>query len=409
MARIRMPLDIRIRPDRRSYVHRNIIRAIPVLAFLAITGISPVMAAPARQNTLPAASSSRINEYHQKLATYQRAWAHFEAKAEAYWATVADKRRLRNARRHDGQAIGPEHYVLTQPPVYAGPPKPVDPSAPPKPPVKRTPLPVVPDFIRQAAEQFQFTPSRPRSEGEYKKAYAAVAASLGVSRDQAVRVYCFEAGGNGKYDVQAGLETSRPNARAISTALGYNQLLTTNTVEVLAEQGDGILAGLTAAMHRAPEPHRRMLASKIATLRKMIAFARSVPDDWSAHARLAKTPKGLAIHALNLDVDIGPWLQTHKLLTSVHFARRKGYTRPLTAAELEMMNLTGDGNGFDMVSMPQALRVQVPTSNFFQRGGYERNPVAIRNNTVAKLIAATNARMDSESARPGAKELATAF
>jgi hypothetical protein len=162
-------------------------------------------------------------------------------------------------------------------------------------------------------------------------------------------------------------------------------------------------------MHRAPEPRRRMLAGKIATLRKMIAFAKSVPDDWSAHARLAKTPKGLAIHALNLDVDIGPWLQTHKLLTSVHFARRKGYTRPLSAAELEMMNLTGDGNGFDMVSMPQALRVQVPTSNFFQRGGYERNPVAIRNNTVAKLIAATNARMDAESNRPGAKELAAAF
>jgi hypothetical protein len=209
--------------------------------------------------------------------------------------------------------------------------------------------------------------------------------------------------------VQAGLESPRPNARTISTALGYNQLLTTNTVEVLAEQGDGILAGLTAAMHRAPEPRRRMLAGKIATLRKMIAFAKSVPDDWSAHARLAKTPKGLAIHALNLDVDIGPWLQTHKLLTSVHFARRKGYTRPLSAAELEMMNLTGDGNGFDMVSMPQALRVQVPTSNFFQRGGYERNPVAIRNNTVAKLIAATNARMDAESNRPGAKELAAAF
>ncbi|MBX9709677.1 MAG: hypothetical protein K2X60_01455, partial [Xanthobacteraceae bacterium] len=77
--------------------------------------------------------------------------------------------------------------------------------------------------------------------------------------------------------------------------------------------------------------------------------------------------------------------------------------------ELEMMNLTGDGNGFDMVSMPQAFRIQVPTSNFFQRGGYERNPVAIRNNVVSKLIAATDAKMDKEVTLQGARDLAAAF
>ena len=83
--------------------------------------------------------------------------------------------------------------------------------------------------------------------------------------------------------------------------------------------------------------------------------------------------------------------------------------RPLTAAELEMMNLTGDGTGFDMVTMPQAFRDRVPTANFFQRSGYQRNPVAIRHNTVARLLAVTDARMDTNSARPGAKELAAAF
>jgi hypothetical protein len=59
--------------------------------------------------------------------------------------------------------------------------------------------------------------------------------------------------------------------------------------------------------------------------------------------------------------------------------------------------------------MPQAMREQVPTSNFFQRSGYERNPVASRNNTVAKLLAVTDARMDSNSALPGARDLAAAF
>ena len=125
--------------------------------------------------------------------------------------------------------------------------------------------------------------------------------------------------------------------------------------------------------------------------------------------KLGRTPKGLGLHALNLDIDTGPWLQTQKLLDSVVFARVKGIDRTLTAAELEMMNLTGDGNGFDMISMPQAMRSQVPTSNFFQRRGYERNPVAIRNNPVEKLLTATNDVMDRKSRLQGAKALADMF
>jgi hypothetical protein len=37
------------------------------------------------------------------------------------------------------------------------------------------------------------------------------------------------------------------------------------------------------------------------------------------------------------------------------------------------------------------------------------NSVAIRNNTVAKLIAATDTKMDEESKLQGAKDLAAAF
>jgi hypothetical protein len=124
---------------------------------------------------------------------------------------------------------------------------------------------------------------------------------------------------------------------------------------------------------------------------------------------LARTQKGLAIHALNLDADFGPLLQTQKLLDSVIFARKKGFATTLSAAELEMMNLTGDGNGFDMVTMPQDLRDKVPTANFFQPHGYADNPVAQRNNVVSALIAATNAVMDREVTKSGAKELASAF
>jgi hypothetical protein len=112
---------------------------------------------------------------------------------------------------------------------------------------------------------------------------------------------------------------------------------------------------------------------------------------------------------LNLDIDIGPLLQTQKLLDSVMFAHRKEYGAVLTAAELEMMNLTGDGNGFDMITMPQAMREKVPTANFFQPLGLQHNPVAIRNNIVSRLLAVTDARMDEETKLPGAKDLAAAF
>ena len=74
-----------------------------------------------------------------------------------------------------------------------------------------------------------------------------------------------------------------------------------------------------------------------------------------------------------------------------------------------MMNLTGDGTGLDMVTMPQAMREQVPTSNFFQRGGYERNPSRSATTRWRNCSAVTDERMDFNSDKPGAKELAAAF
>jgi hypothetical protein len=358
-------------------------------------------------STVLAQTPQQMAEYHRKLAEYTAVRQQFDEDASAYWSAISDNRRSRNAKRRNNEVIVAEDYVLTQPPVYSGPRKPVDPSAPQIPPTPRKPLPVVADFLANAREHFRFTPRKPVTEIEYKRAYAKVAASFGLTRDQAVRIYSFESGGNGKYDVQAGLEGS--GGRAISTALGYNQLLTTNTIDLLAEHGDTILKALREKAHETTGPQQAALERKVAIVQQMIAFCKTVPNAWSAHEKLGVTPHGIAVHALNLDVDVGPLLQTLKLMDSVNFARRKGYTAPLSAAELEMMNLTGDGNGFDMVSMPQAMRAIVPTSNFFQRGGYERNPVAIRNNVVSKLLAATNARMDNQIGLQGAKDLAAGF
>jgi hypothetical protein len=349
-------------------------------------------------------------EYRYLLKQYQEARGAFEQEAGAYWDSISEKRRGRNAKRREHQPVLLDDYVLTQPPVYSGPKRPVNPAPEPEPEHPRREhkaIPNVTDLLQAAAQQYQFKPQRPTSEMEFKRAYARVASAAGLTREQAVRVYSFETGGTGNYDVQSGIEHG--GTRAISTAIGYNQLLTTNSVELVAEQGSDILAALTAKAAQLSGAARQAMDYKIAVFKKMVAHAQSVPDDWSAHARIADTQQGWAIHAMVLDIDVGPLLQTHKLLTSVIFARTKGYTRPLTAAELEMMNLTGDGTGLDMVTMPQAIREQVPTANFFQRSGYERNPVAIRHNTVAKLLAITDSRMDSNSNLQGAKDLAAAF
>jgi hypothetical protein len=399
-------------------MRRQLIRGSLGLVALALLARGP-QAIAVEAAVLPAStagamaqmvSPQAIAEYRRKLAEYQEIHGAFEQEAGAYWQAITDKRRGRNAKRRDHRPIEADDYVLTQPPVYVGPKRPVNPQPEPepqRPPRVHKAIPVAADLLQAAQQQFQFTPQRPTSELEFKRAYARVASTMGLTREQAVRVYSFETGGTGNYDVQSGIEHG--GTRAISTAMGYNQLLTTNSVELVAEQGTGLVNALVAKAAQLSGPARSAMEHKIAVLRKMVAVAKSVPDDWSAHARIADTQQGWAIHAMVLDIDVGPLLQTHKLLTSVIFAREKGYTRPLTAAELEMMNLTGDGTGLDMVTMPQSLREIVPTSNFFQRSGYERNPVAIRHNTVAKLLAVTDARMDSNSNLPGARDLAAAF
>jgi hypothetical protein len=364
----------------------------------------PASAVP--QSSLAAAMA----QYRRALAEYNAAQARFAAASEAYWNAIAEKRRLRFTKRADHEPISLDDYVLTQPPFYTGPPKPHDPSKPYQE-AQRPPAPYVPvvaDFLAAAEREFKFVPRMPLGEDDFKQAYAQTALAAGLTRKQIVRIYGFEAGGNGDYDVQAGLEYNK-RARAITTALGYNQLLATNTVEIIAESGNRFIKSLLARAAQMPEGDRRALENKLAIVRRMVGFSTSVPDDWNEHQALANTPKGLGVHALNLDVDIGPYLQTQKLMDSVVFARRKGYRGPLAAAELEMMNLTGDGNGFDMITMPLAWRDEVPTANFFQRSGYDDNPVARRNNVVGKLIAATDARMDEEVRKPGAKELAAAL
>ena len=374
------------------------------LLLVAPTALPPVITRAGAQAVSPEA----IADYRRKLQAYQEAREAFEQEASAYWSSIAEKRKGRNAKRREHRTITLDDYVLTQPPVYTGPKRPINPSSEPEPAEPHRDhkyVPVVADLLKAAADLYQWAPEQPANDIDFKRAYARFALQAGLTREQAVRVYAFETGGNGTHASQSGFK----GGSAISTAVGYNQLLTTNSVELLAEQGEGFVRLLVARAVDLAGPARKTMEHKIAVLRKMVAQARSVPDDWSEHEKIGDTRQGWAMHAMVLDIDVGPMLQTHKLLTSVLFARIKGYIRPLTAAELEMMNLTGDSTGLDMVTMPPDMREQVPSANFFQRSGYERNPVASRNNTVARLLAVTDARMDANSAAAGARELAAAF
>jgi len=375
----------------RRRIARFLLRAATIVIV-----VCPVLDAPAGAQPADRAA----------MSDYLSASRAYDERAEGYWRAVSEKRRIRNEKRRNNEPIALEDYVLDQPPVYSGPPRPPVPPTPGEP--RRPEMPVVADFLRHAAKEFGFVPRRPTSEAEFKRAYARAALDVGLTREQAVGVYAFETAGVGAYDTQAGLLFG--GKRAISPALGYNQLLSTNTVGLLAEHGETLLGLMSERARSAEGIAKAALLGKLDALQRMIAFSRTVPNRWSDHDRLAKTtPGGMGIHAAVLDLDLGPWLQARKLVTSVLFAKARGFRQTLTSAELELMNFTGDGNGFDMVSMPDALRRRVPTSNFFQQEGYERNPVARRTGVVAALVADIAARAERGKRAAGAQELDAAF
>src|SRR5262249_36652322 len=270
--------------------------------------------APAQQQPELAAAMA---QYRRALEEYNRAWQSYITASSAYWNQISEKRQFRNTKRARGEPISISDYVLTQPPVYTGPPKPQNPLKPEVPP-PRIYVPVVADFVAAARQEFKFIPRFPQSETEFKHAYAKVAFAAGLTREQIVRIYGFEATGNGSYDIEAGLEYNK-HGRAITTALGYNQLLATNSVEILAEKGDELIKQLKDKSTITAGAEYQLRDGKVDVLRRMIAFARSVPDAWSQHEILANTTKGLGVHALNLDLDVGPMLQTQKLVDSVMF------------------------------------------------------------------------------------------
>src|SRR5271157_2915099 len=72
----------------------------------------------------PSSLAAAMARYRRDLAAYMQAQASYAAAAEAYWIAIAEKRHLRAAKRARHEPILLDDYLLTQPPVYTGPPKP---------------------------------------------------------------------------------------------------------------------------------------------------------------------------------------------------------------------------------------------------------------------------------------------
>src|SRR6185295_17938671 len=299
----------------------------------------------------------------------------FEREHRAYWSSVEAKRDVRKAKRIMRQAFEADDYVQVQPPKYQGPDLPPDIArivTEIRPPVEEKQIASVSDFLAAAKAQFGFVPKR-TTEAEFKRKYAAEALKVGLTKDQVVRIYALETGGQGTYDMQSGINPVTRQGRPISSALGYAQLLHANSTSELVKHGELFAKRLSqmAAASGTPPARAEELRRKTAIVRRMLRSARSVPNEWGAHVRFGGTPAGLGIHALNLDADVGPWLQVLKLKGLKEAAEAAGRGQ-LSGAEIELMNLAGPRTGLEMMT---PLGRTMPTSNFFSEGGYYRNTI----------------------------------
>jgi hypothetical protein len=396
---------------------RALSRAVRRAAGAVLLGAALVAAAG-----VPAQAARDVKEFVAGLGAAERkafeaylaAKTTYDFKLDAYWREVSDKRALRKGKKGRGEALGPDDYVRTFPPVYDGPELAADlakrwatfqaeQEAQAKEP--RKPLPGLDDFLAQAKAHYNFFPER-IPEREFKRRYAIEALQLGLTKDQVVRVYALETSGLGTAEMVAGIHPIKKTGSPISSAIGYAQLLAANSTDELVQHGSKFLARLSEmAKARDITPARKdALAAKVEALKKMLAAARSVPHKWDSHVAFARTPRGLGIHAINLDGDIGPWLQVVKLNGLREMADRAGLAK-LKGAEIELMNLAGPATGLEMM---RAAARDAPTPNFFERGAYGRNTI-VRGKTATELMAALDKRMDDNIGNAGAIEFAEVF
>ena len=389
---------------------RGVFRMALLVVALAGVALSNAASALSTADFLASLSSNEVDAFQE----WKAARGNYEKQLDAYWDQVDAKRQARKPKRAAKLAFDSNDYVMSFPPAYKGPKlgaelakkyekflddqQKTEP-APPK------QLPTVADYLDAAKRVYNFVPERV-SEKEFKRRYAEEALALGLTKDQVVRVYALETGGIGTYDMQSGIHPIRKTGRAISSAIGYAQLLDANSVDELAQHGNQFVERLNERL-RNPNlsaQRRAALKIKLTALRHMIVNVKRVPKNWEADQAYAKTQQGMGMHTLNLDGDIGPMLQANKLKGLKDTAEKFG--RPTLAGhEMEAMNLAGPVTGLEMMA---PVGQKAPVTNFFARRAYYVNKMVV-GLTGAQLLAELDRRMTESLREAGAIEFAAAF
>lgn len=386
------------------------LQTLALAALIVLVSVAAAVAASSTVEFLASLSSSEADEFQE----WRQARRTFEAKLDGYWEQVEAKRQSRKPKRAAKIAFDRNDYVMTLPPTYGGPK--LNPELQKKyeaflaeqeksqPPQKKD-INDLSDYLAAAKSVYGFTPERV-PEKEFKRRYAMEAHRLGVSKEQVVRVYALETGGIGTYDMQAGIHPIKKTGRAISSALGYAQLLDANSINELHTSGANFLKrlGATAKLPGLAPERVAALKAKIAALKKMYANVRAQPFEWTAQQAYARTEAGMGVHAINVDGDIGPMLQAVKLRGLKDIAEKAGRGQ-LSGGEMELMNLAGPVTGLEML---QPAGSQAPTTNFFARRAYYVNKMVI-GLTGEGLLAELERRMDEAVKTPGSIEFAAAF
>src|SRR5260370_27778564 len=155
----------------RVFGYKDPMLRAPIRRVLTISALALPLLAPQVGDVLPSVVAEAQAAQAASWKEYLAARAAFNAEVSAYWTSIADKRRGRNAKRREHLAIALDDYVLTQPPVYTGPKRPVNPQPEAEEPHERRErkyIPVVADLIKAAADHFQWAPQQPSNDLEFK-------------------------------------------------------------------------------------------------------------------------------------------------------------------------------------------------------------------------------------------------
>jgi hypothetical protein len=406
------PVLPRGQPSKGQFVHLR--RLMILVVSCVVLAIGAGLPSASAQSGDPKVLERLNDEQRGVYADWRAARAGFERVHDAYWAAISARRAERRRKIGAGAQVTPADFVMQLPPKYAGPSLRADIAKiqadvaklqAETSPAPESEITTLAEMMAAASQLYRFAPSIV-PEREFKRRYAVEALAVGLTKDEVTRIFAFETGGRGTFDMQSGVNPDTKAGKPISTAMGYAQLLAANSIDELVRSGDGFITRLQMMAARPGTPPQRVqeLTAKIEALRQMIRTARSVPKEWSRHVELARTPRGFGIHVINLDGDIGPWLQVIKLKGIKNTAEGHGISTP-TPAELEIMNLSGPRTGLEMM---EPVGKVAPTANFFSQAAYYRNTI-VREKTGGELLAAIDGRMSENMLKAGSIEFAAVF